>query len=351
MACGLLVTGTMSSHPPLLDPQRARAHLQGIVADSGWRVLEVRSVELVKERPGSRRTYRYHLVTEHGTGVPRDTVWYGQAYRGTEGELAFRAMHTLRLAAPHPVRFPEPLGYSPEGRLLIMTSLPGTSLAEALAQCSTEGITAILTYIGAALAQLHSLGPGIARAPTRQIIDRYRERDTTSALDQAVERVRSSDLPVRLTGAFARAGASVANDLTRLDPDPSRNAALAHRHLHPDAIMVDTSGIGLLDPDEMVIAEPELDLGALTAHLVLDDLRRGGALRSAPARIEALQSGYGSNRTIRRDRLAVYTSVALLEIASDPSVADAQACPFDRARVVGALLDETSCLESIRGLC
>jgi aminoglycoside phosphotransferase (APT) family kinase protein len=341
----------MSSHPPLLDPLRARALLQGIVADSGWRVLEVRSVELIKERPGRRRTFRYRLVTEHGTGLPRETIWYGQAYRGPEGERAFRAIHTLRLAAPHPVRFPEPLGFSPEGRLLVMTSLPGTSLAEALAQCSAEGVTAILTYVGGALAQLHSLGRGLARTPAAPVVEPYRERQVTAALERAVERVGESDLPERLRGAFVRAGESVASDLARAEAPSSRSAALAHRHLHPDAIIVDTGGIGLLDPDEIVIAEPELDLGALTAHLILDDVRRHGALRSAPGRIEALQSGYGSSRELRRDRLAVYTAFALLEIASDPDVADAHACPFDRSQVVGALLDESSCLESIRRLC
>jgi aminoglycoside phosphotransferase (APT) family kinase protein len=323
----------------LHDHERGPRMLTEAIADSGWVVREVRSVEIVRERPGARRTLRLRLSVRRAGCVPVDATWYGIQYRGTGGESALRSLRFLKAAAAPEVRVTGPIGYCRDSRLLLVPSLDGRPLTGALEDPIESRVAASLKRLGRALASFHSIrGPGpSARTPMNPAFQRFDSSREVARLDEAAGRISNSVSDPRLAERL-RDGVEVLRGELADTLSSARGVSLLHRDLHPDHVIFSADGIGLLDLDEAGFGEPEADLGMLTAHLVLTDLRRTSAIRLAPARAEALRAGYMSVGSVRPERLATYTSAALLYLAAGDRIG-AIGAP-DRTRLATALVEE-----------
>ena len=120
----------------------------------------------------------------------------------------------------------------------------------------------------------------------------------------------------------------VATLLTR-DADTPGRLGTVHRDLHDGQLLVDGPRIGLLDPDTLVLGEPELDLANLAAHLRLAACagRCGEAVPEAA--VDALLDAYGRDR-VRPGRFRAYLSASLLRLVAVHAIR-----PATRAAALG----------------
>ena len=326
----------MIDAPPLLAPESALRLLRDACADSSWRVREVLEAEIVKERPGRRRTLRYRVLAGHDGGAAREVTWYAKHYRGSRGERVFWLLRSLEALAPEALA-PEPIGYSPKLKLLVMGALQGSSLSEALGRSGNTDSN--VQRASRALALVHKTEvPGRA-----EYLRAHGAREEIGVLGEARRRASESPLPKQWTGRFMDLCAVVEDELAR-DWDPARSQALLHRDFHPGQVILrrDGVGVGVLDWDDAALGEPELDLGNLEAHLQLDDLQRRGSVGAATRLIGALRSGYLAQGEISFVRLATYRRAALLRLATLERLADSRISVLDWAALAGALTEAAS---------
>jgi hypothetical protein len=89
---------------PLTDPVRAARVLNDVGTEAGWQVRDVRSVDVVGERPDKRRTLRFRVTARRAGGNPTEAYWYATQYRGGEGERMLPSLRFLRSAAAPSLR-------------------------------------------------------------------------------------------------------------------------------------------------------------------------------------------------------------------------------------------------------
>lgn len=309
--------------------------LNRAVATSGRRVVEITAASLVHERPGRRRTYLAHVRVRRGDAALVSEVWYAKEYATTKAARSFHKLAAIHEAAPRGVRVPEPVGYSAEDRLVVTKEVPGPSLEAVLRNGSRLDVPIRLGEVGEALAGLHeversSLPEAIAAAfephgpgQERDVLAKARERFAAAPLE--------GDLRRRMDATVERA-------LSLLGESAPAAPRLLHRDLHPGQILPTTGGVVLLDTDESAFGEPELDVGNLAAHLILERARH--ELEGAPEWVEAFQSGYRRRAALRPDRVAVYTASTLLRLASLERVANPEVSRLDWPRLAARLLEE-----------
>ena len=298
------------SLPRLLDPERARPLLREACAGSGWSLAEILASEIVQERPERRRTLRYRVLGGRADEEPREILWFVKQYRGSKGERVWRRLRYLHAQTSPDVMTAEPLGYSPRLRLLVVRELQGPTLAEALRGAfEEEDVEASLRRAGRALASVHRF----ADAPDGIGLEQHGPREEIQVLESARARVDAAALPPELVHRFLAPCSRVEEDLARGE---AAARTLLHRDLHPGQIVLRDDGIGLLDWDDASWGEPELDLGNLEAHLLLEDLRRLGSTGPARSRIDALRRGYWTCGTFDPERLETYLASALLRLAT-----------------------------------
>jgi hypothetical protein len=319
----------------LLEPESAVDVLGEIGADSGWRLHEMIRAEVVKERPGHRRTIRYRLLAAHRGGPALEVSWYAKQYRGSKGERAWSAMRHLERWTGADFTIGEPIGYEPSLKLLVVGALAGPTLADALEEPGPGD--SVLECVGEALASVHEVPRTRDGGPFRD----HGPRAEIGVLEDARGRGRASGLSRSWIDRFLET-CSVVEAALANGADSPRGQAFLHRDFHPGQIVLRDEGIGILDWDEAAVGEPELDLGNLEAHLLLDDFQRHGAERNAARRIAALRSGYLSRREVDMDRLAIYGRAALLRLATLERLADPRRSVLDRAALSDVLTEAAS---------
>lgn len=324
---------------PLGDLAGATRILSAASADSGWQVHEVRSVDVVGERPDARKTLRFRVIGKRG-GTPFETYWYGMQYRGGDGERMLPTLRFLRSAAAPEVRVPVLIGYSREARLLLMTGIEGRPLSSTLEDPIESRVAASLKRLGRALASFHTIrtpGPS-ARSADRPSFGRWDAQSEVQCLED-VERGLATGLEPRLRERLREGCASLRTDLAQ-NAGVARAPSVIHRQLHPGQVIFGADGIGLVDLDDVSFGEPEYDLASLTAHIILADLKRGASVRLAPARSDALRAGYLGGGVVRPNRLAAYTSAALLRLATTEGTKKGGIGAPDWTRLTAVLIDE-----------
>jgi len=301
---------------PLLDPSRATRVIQNATSDSGWLVQDVASVEVLSERPERRRTLKF-LVNARRAGSPwNPTTWYGQQYRAAEGERLLPMLRFLRAAAMPEIRVPAVLGYSRDVRLLLLAPVEGRPLTGVLEDPIESRVAVSLKRLGRALASFHAIrspGPS-ARSTERPSFGRWDGAAESLELEGIENRLRNTGLDARTSDRLRDGIAALRAELED-GTGVAKSPSMVHRQLHPGHIIFGTDGIWMVDLDDASFSEPELDLGALMAHMVLADLKRSTGTRLAPARADSLRAGYLGGGVIRPNRLAAYTSAALLRLA------------------------------------
>ena len=325
---------------PLLDPSRAVRILQNATAESGWLVQDVLGADVVSERPDRRRTLRFRVNARRAGAPFAEITWYGLQYRAGEAERMLPVLRFLRAAAAPEIRVPTPLGYSRETRLMILSSMEGRPLSGVLEDPIESRVAASLKRLGRALASFHAIrspGPS-ARSTERPSFGKWDAFAEALTLEEIEKRLRLLGIAARAADRLRDGVAALRAELTD-DGGVSRTPSMIHRQLHPSHVIFGADGIAVVDLDEASFGEPELDLGTLIAHMMFADLKRGGGARLAAARADALRAGYLSGGVLRPNRLAAYTSSALLRIGAAERKNGGVGAP-DWARLTAVLIEE-----------
>ena len=329
--------GQLKATARALNPQKALKLLRETSADSGWEIARVAQIEPVKHRPGRRLTIRYTVTARRGGSrlVPR--TLYGKAYRGHRGERVYRILRFLRSAAPGELRFPEPLGYHPRRRFLLLNALVGPTLMDLIRGPDAD---LHLAHFGRQLAALHALAIDVpaeatpprtaangaaCEAPEAAALRTHDAPAEVGVLQRAAERMAAASLPEVLKSGFRKA---FTRTCERLLPDAGALSPLRaespwrslprviHRDLYPDQVIRVGGQIGLVDLDEVAWGEPELDIGNFVAHLILGDLQKWRTERPAFRQARAFLSAYDPLLSSSRERLVAYTAASFLRLST-----------------------------------
>jgi len=214
----------------------------------------------------------------------------------------------------------------------VMAALEGPTLADAL-RASRE-VDPALERVGRALASIHHGACPLDASGLKT----HGPREEIEVLTGARRRAAASPLPLEWIDRFGETSSRVEEELIR-HGDLPQGRTLLHRDFHPGQIVVLADRIGLLDWDDAALGEPELDLGNLEAHLLLEDFERHGIVRDAPRRIGALRSGYLERGEVNPEKLATYTRSALLRLATLERLADPRRSVLGWAALARALTD------------
>jgi aminoglycoside phosphotransferase (APT) family kinase protein len=326
---------------PILDPARVSRILQNATSESGWLVQEVRSVDQLGERPDKRRTLRFRVSARRAGAPFSESTWHGHQYRAGEGERMLPVLRFLRAAAAPEIRVPVPLGYSREARLLILSTMEGRPLSGVLEDPIESRVAASLKRLGRSLASFHAIrspGPS-ARSAERPVFGKWDAHAEIESLEEVEKRIRAAGIEARTADRLRDGVAALRAELSD-DGGISRSPSMVHRHLHPSHVIFGADGIAVVDLDDASFGEPEVDLGTLIAHMVLADLKRGGGIRLTPARADALRAGYLGGGVLRPNRLAAYTSSALLRLAVAEKPKNGGVGAPDWTRLTAAVIEE-----------
>lgn len=220
-------------------------------------VGEPLSIEVLKDKPGRRRTVR--------AAGPRATV-IAKSYASQRAPVVAQRVDALSRGPAEPL-LPRVLLVDPVDRIVVLSEVPGRPFADAL----EEGDLGTCTRVGAALGRWHRSWWG--KAPQA-----FRAHSVEDELATLADRARLG--PV----AVGRAVADLPPWARRPWPCPT----VVHRDLYEEQVMVG-GRVGLIDLDDAAAGPPELDLGNLWAHLRLFARRRGADSGAAWA---AIRTGY-----------------------------------------------------------
>jgi ABC-type multidrug transport system fused ATPase/permease subunit/aminoglycoside phosphotransferase (APT) family kinase protein len=216
---------------------------------------------------------RDHCVLRYDLEGPSAGVDGGQAVLyGKLGSTSLRATHDV-LSALHEavanaggavhLRVPRPVAFLPELNLSLVEALPGSAGLRELIKARVRGApveddSVSLEYAidaGArAAAALHGIDEYIG--PVRTLHDDLQSLRPTLEVMQRV----TPELATQLEGHRT--------DLLRLaETTESMSLRLSHGDFTPSQLVLDRSGVGLLDFDGACRAEPALDLGEFCAYL------------------------------------------------------------------------------------
>ena len=197
------------------------------------------------------------------------------------------------------VRFPTVLTYDPSLRLLVMEAVPGVHLTQ------PAGAGA-----GHALAHLH--GQDVAGAPTRTLAEDLTDLDWALTVIGRFRPGVADLLRQAISEAVADAADAPAGVLTHGDYTPSQ-------------LLWDGTAVGVVDLDDMCVADPARDLGRFIAAFALPALRQiGMSYASAQvseltatlveAYLEARPPGQPDHTLLRR--VAVHRDLSLARSAA-----------------------------------
>jgi aminoglycoside phosphotransferase (APT) family kinase protein len=285
--------------PAATDPARA-GELLG--AALGRRATGPCRVEVAHHPREGRCTLRYRAANG-------DTV-YAKVARGGSPEPA-RIMRAVGGQA-RGLRVPRPLGAVPELGLDLHSEVAGAPCALALVRPARPGRRAdALAACARAAARLHACSVMTARV-RGALTD-------AAALQHDLELVRPVD-----TGLADDLGGCIQRALARAGSAPPGPARLCHGDLTHRQIVLEGGVPGLLDFDDVCMAEPGLDVGRFCAYLRLAGRRAaptgGGDDGEAMCAhfLQAYAEEAGGGRLERQrlvPRAAVYESLALVHIA------------------------------------
>jgi aminoglycoside phosphotransferase (APT) family kinase protein len=284
--------------PAATDPARAGELLRAVLGRAGAGPCRVEVADHPRE---GRCTLRYRPAAGE--------IVYAKVARGVSPEPA-AAMRAVRDAA-RGLRVPRPLGTMPELGLSLQAEVAGTPCVNALLRAASTGQqAAALDACGRAAALMHGCPAATARI-------RGAESDA-AGLRRDVELVRRID--PELAGDLA---ACIERALEAAGPTGHGLARLCHGDLTHRQFVIDHGIPGLLDFDDVCMAEPALDLGRFCAYLRLAVRRAAGegdddgeAMCRRFLRAYAAEAGAGplERRCLAR-RVTVHEALALVHVA------------------------------------
>jgi ABC-type multidrug transport system fused ATPase/permease subunit len=239
------------------DPAQM-SHLLGVTLSDalGERVpITECVVDLASYPRGHRCLLRYDL-----TGPAKNRQVYGKM-GGNGSTLEPQVMDALRagLAGPDGPRIPRPLGLVPDLDLVLLEAIPGRPEVGRLLVAHARG-----TANGEVAAAIESCARIAARVHTSDIaFGKPRTLyDEVASLHPGLDAMR------RMTPALGeRVGDSIDGALAVAAEYQGLPQRLSHGDYTHNQVVFDQDGCGLLDFDDVCLAEPALDLGRFRAYL------------------------------------------------------------------------------------
>ena len=277
----------------VLDPQRLARRLEPLLGQQ----LHDCVTATVSYRPGSRCVVRCDVTDESG----RRSVFVKLLSGGAQ---AYAESHdTLARADAGDSLVPSLLGHWPDLAAVVTAAEGGPTASALLGDPSTpiEDRLRLATNIGGLLARIHEAPPGPHASSTV-----HTATDELADLARYLPAAWHADATVALSLGWAL------GHLGSAAPDGGRQV-FSHGSFRPGQVIVNDSGLTVLDLDGAGLADPERDLGNAMAYLDWQHLRRGGA--AAPILSGAVQRGYAeAGGDADRDRLDWWHAAALLKI-------------------------------------
>jgi glycosyltransferase involved in cell wall biosynthesis len=245
-----------------LDPVQFREELARTLADAIHEPVDVRSIQVLRYKPGRRCLIEYHLQSSGLRSKPLTLLGKVSA-RGSrrryEIQMAFWKAG-FNDTSTDGISVPEPLGMIVQWQLWLQRKVSG-SLASSLLEQNDAPM--LVTRIADALAKIHVSGVETERSHTLA--------DEIATLRQRIARVidRHPHHQSRLERILAR---SV--ELAAVMPE-SRPAGI-HRDFYADQIISNGDRLYLLDFDLYAMGDPALDAGNFLGHLTEQSLRKWG---------------------------------------------------------------------------
>jgi len=257
-------------------------------------------VQPVRYRPGSRCVLRYDVTLSEG-----GATYYAKVFApsGSPGPAAVtaqvaRAAQAFGLVAPV-------LAVWPQLNAMLGPAVPGRPVSEVLVDPSRPAADRVQTAadLGRLLADFHAL-PGVS-VPVRSAADQHRE------LAELLPGVRLLDprLGDRWAAALSR--------LQQTAPPAPEDLALTHGGFRAGQVLLDRTGLTLLDLDGVSRGDPARDLGTAAAHLTWQATKQPSQAETLQLAGAALLSGYQrQGRSLDPDRLRWWQAAALLQVAA-----------------------------------
>jgi aminoglycoside phosphotransferase (APT) family kinase protein len=274
------------------DPECVRAELRSRL---GWPAPHC-AVQVVRHARRGWCVLRYQL------GQPQ--VVYGKVYADTAGRSRQALLAALHRAVPTRVRVPRPLGYLPRVRVSLCDVVPGRAAPLRDARDRVRGVVAAAR----AAAAVHA-------APVLTPTSRSLRMEVTGLRQQLVT----------IRAVWPEVAAHVAAVLADLEEQanmqPGLPATFCHGDFTPAQVLLDATGVGVVDFDAAAAAEPALDLGTFLAYLRFALAKQGS--QAGPALAQVFLSAYAEaagHRSRDVDTLAsralVYQRLSLLRLAA-----------------------------------
>ena len=258
------------------------------------------------------------------------TLAYVKVYAGDEGRRTRSVLDSLSAAldpSDGRLRLPNALVYDEGRHALVMTPIKGQTLAARRGDFRRSG----LAELGAALALLHA-------APPPPLLTNF-QRLTPDRLRSAGEQLGSVRPDVAVEAR--RVAGSLASSFRDAD-----ELVCLHGDVHRKNSVLLSSGIALIDLDQMGLGDPAADLGSLLAELryrqCVSSLSEAGRRELT----EDLLDGYRSVRELPgRNSLCWHTAASLLAERALRSVTRMRPAGLEHlTEIVGAAWRELSSL-------
>jgi hypothetical protein len=251
----------------------------------------VASAEVLKYRRGRRCTIAYELNC--------DITVYVKLFYNDRGRRIRDKMRMLRDACSSQPLIPEPYGYLPDHRMLILEGIPGKPLSDLLHDGTGEAGRRAAT----ALSDLHSCEARLPRL--------WGLADEVSVLTRRI------DILGRNRPELNSALLSLTTDLWAREPSRISGPSPLHRDFYPAQVIARNGEIAFVDLDDSAMGDPLIDVANFMAHVTLLSFKRfSDPDRLAKARRAFLNAYRERNPDLETENLPFHEASTLIRLAS-----------------------------------
>jgi hypothetical protein len=265
--------------------------------------LEQTHAELLHYKPGLRCVVKFTVRLSGVAGNPHQRVVFGKFFADDRGAEVYRDIQILWEISCRSgcLRVPEPLGYDPERRMLVMAEAPGQRDLNIWIKCLEKQqplppgvdlgrLERCMTVVAAALSELHraSIHPGKSRTFRDFLTDACRE----------LEPLRSGH------PALVREIERLLEQLQRRRPHHERLVP-CHGGFRHKQLVGNDQYLTLIDWDGLTLAHPALDAASFLCRLRHEPITQ-------PGKSQALE---GLAEVFRREFLAYEPEISPYELA------------------------------------
>jgi aminoglycoside phosphotransferase (APT) family kinase protein len=243
---------------PAADPRFMRRLLSRHFAAPSGMTADVRECRIRVLKPHHDRLilqYDLALAVKRG-GVPFERSLVGAWRQDERGEQIYEVMRALRrrgFDGASGLSVPQPLGYFPRVRLVMMEKAGGSLLRQWIYNARTDW-PAVIRPVARYLARLHSSGVRVSRQHTAT--------EDTRAIQTWRADVAASDAPW-LEHEKERIETLLTKILARQSQQDPRNVGLIHGDCHLENILLRGGEVTVIDWEHAAMADPAVDMGYL----------------------------------------------------------------------------------------